>query len=574
MRKMMRWTHSVRCLAAFLCAVLVITMLSAAVSADDEAAETAEAAEVIEEAVDEAAEAVEAALEGEAEAAPAAAAPEAVISSVIRTNELPGWPAAKAKASDYVCLLDTTTDTVLIDKNMELQAPPAALTKIMTVLVAIEKGNLEDVVAMTQTGVDFAVAGSANLYTVLGESFKLKDMLYGIMLESANDMAVQVAEHVGGGSVDNFVAMMNEKAAELGCKATHFVNPSGLPADGQVTTAYDFALIGKAAAENPTFREIFSAASYTIPATAIYAPRELVNNFPGMTDPDNYGIKGLIGGKTGYTDAALNNLMAICERSGRTEILVLLHCASVEELMKDAKLSYTYGYKKWKAKDVPLAEGQELVSGGKVLIPKGGSLKECTVSESVTDNGDGRERVDSTYYWGGVEVGTSSILRAKPTPVPTSEPAPVEQTAVPAGAAGTADPAAAAAVTDTTAAAAAGTAAAGTTAAGTAAAADPAVPAGTADAAAQAGTADAAAQAGAAAATGSALTQPAAPLAGEGAVTDQAYAPEQKEARRVSLPFGVTMNQGPFIAIAVLSLLVLIGVILILITAIVKRNKD
>ena len=575
MRKIRRRISSARCMSFILCALLVMSMLPAAVFAEEEAG--------TEEAVEVAADVAEAVGDGEAEGAlvdspdagesaeggeqaasqDAAPAAETVVSSVIRTNELPNWPKCKDKSSSYVCLLDLMTDTVLIDKNMEIQTPPASLTKIMTVLVAIENGNLDDMVDMTQAGVDLAVAGSANLYTVLGESFKLKDLLYGIMLSSANDMAMQVAEYVGGGSVDNFVAMMNEKAQQLGCKATHFVNPTGLEAEGQLTTAYDFALICKEAFGNPVFREIASTTAYTIPATAIYAARELTNNFPTMSEPDTYKIKGLVGGKTGYTDPALYCLAAYCVRGGRAEVCVLLHCATVEELMRDCKLSFAYGYQKWKTREVALAEGEELVSGGKVLTPKKKTIEDCTTSESVTETEDGREKVDTTYYWSDVQVGTSSILRAKPTPEPTSIPAPVESVAAAADSS-----AAAAAGTTTDTGAAAGTAADAGAAVGTAAQAGEAAGTAADAAAAQPGAAAAGTAGGAA---GAELT--AAP-AKEGAVSGQITASEPKASRTVTLPFGVTIKQNSFVAIAVLSLLILIGIIAILLTAIIKKKKD
>ncbi len=509
LKRMNRKQLIVKYICVFMCLVLTAAG-SAAVFAEEEGAEEAALEAAVGEAVAEVVAAVEGA-EGTAEAE-SAPAPETVVSSVIRTNELEGWPDAADKASDYLCLLDTTTDTVLIDKNMDLQTSPASLTKLMTILVALENGNLDDKVTMTQTGVDYAVAGSANLYTVVGEEFTLRDMLYGIMLASANDMAEQVAEYVGGGSVDNFVAMMNEKAEALGCTGTHFVNATGMPADGQLSTAHDMAIICEEALKNPTFKEIASAKTYTIPATTTYAPRELTNNFPLFADPATYKIKGVYGGKTGYTDAAQNCLAAFCDRSGRGQICIALHCNDLAAMIDDADKAFQYGYYKWKLRQVTPPEGQELAAGGSVLTPKKKEIEDCTTTETVSDEADGRERVDTVYYWSGVPVGTSSILRVKPTPEPTSVPEPVvQETAVSAAAP--------------------------------------------------------------AAGTESMTALPAAATP-EPQTSEKIQAAEPKAVLMVTLPFGISMNRSSFIAIAVLSLLILLGIILILLTAVFRKHNE
>ena len=439
----------------------------------------------------------------------------------IITNRTEGWPKASEKDCDYVCLYDTSTDTVLINKGMDVQTPPASLTKIMTVLVALERGNLDDMVAMTQTGVDFAVSGSSNLYTVLGESFTLRDMLYGTLLASANDMATQVAEYIGGGSVDNFVAMMNERAKEIGCTGTNFVNACGMPADGHVSTAHDMALISAEAIKNDTFREMVSTVNYTIAATDIYAAREITNHHPSLASPDAYGFQGVIGGKTGYTDAAGNCLVTYVERDGRLIVCVTMHGDGIGACLQDTSEMITYAYVKWVLRNVKPKEGEELVAGGKVLTPKKKKIKNCDKNETVTDNGDGREKVENVYLWKGTEVGRATILRPKPTPVPTETPTPqpaAPETGAPQG-------------TEST--------------------------AGTGYGAFFGESGAENAQTGTAA---NALT------------TDKAQAAQAEEAPKVQLPFGITMNRAPFISIAVLALLILLGIILILLTIALRKK--
>ena len=512
--------------ALVLCAVMISGAMPAAVfaeasgeeavyeeaAADDASGEDAEAG-AEEGAADEAA-ADEAATADAAETASGAAAEAAQTETAagdgIAGNSIEGWPSAKAKLSNYICVYDTTTGTVLMDKNMDVQTPPASLTKIMTVLIAIENGDLNADVAMTEAGLALAVAGSSNLYTVDGESFKLKDMLYGIILASANDMATQVAEYIGGGSVDNFVAMMNERAKELGCTGTHFVNACGMPAEGHVSTAHDMALIAEAAFRNETFRDIIGTASYTIPATAIYAPREITSGHPALSDPEGHKLKGVIGGMLGYTDAAGSCMITYAKRSGRTVICVALHAPDADSAFDDTSAAFSYAYKKWKLRSLEVADGEELAGGGKVLTPKNTKIEDCEKEETVTDNGDGRDKIETTYLWAGVPVGTSTVLKTHVAEAAASSVSSGTESAESGGM----------------------------------------------------NVLESLAE--------SAEAEPEKPL--ETAVTDTAVRNEAEAAPQVQLPFGITMNRTSFISIAILALLILLGIILILITIAVRKR--
>ncbi len=509
MRNRMKSKWLQKPLLLLLCLVFVLNGLPAMVFAEEAAPEEA---------------AVEEAAAPEAPAAEAPA-PSDDGDDPILTNRLPNWPQAAPKQSDYVCLLDATTDTVLMNKGMDVQTPPASLTKIMTTLVALENGKLDDYVTMTETGVEYAVSGSSNLYTVVGESFTLRDMLYGVMLASANDMATQVAEYIGG-SVENFVDMMNERAKELGCKGTHFVNACGMPADGHVSTAYDMALIAREAMKNETFREITGTTNYTIAASQIYAAREITNHHPSLSSPETYGIRGVIGGKTGYTDLAQNCLVTFCERNGRLLICVTMHAAGIEKSMEDTVEMLQYGYGKWKVAEVETKKGETLKSGGQVVIPKKAKLTDCETKEKVRDLGDGTERVRTTYYWDGVKVGSAVLVRTIAEPESTAQPAASAAAAFPPSASG-----AAAALSAASAAEGAGSAAS-----------------------------DAAGSVSSEAAEGAKSG------AAEAVTTDSAGAKSAMTEQKVVLPFGTTMNKTSFISIAVLALLILLGIILILIT--------
>lgn len=176
--------------------------------------------------------------------------------------------------------MEDTTNTILYAKDMDQSLSPAGAVKIMTCLLALENSQLTDQVTMTETGVSGVTDGGAHISSQLGEVFTMEQCLYAIMLASANDIALQIAEQIGG-SVEAFVEKMNSRAQELGCTNTVFTNPTGLPDDNQHTTAHDLALIMQAAINTDGFRDIASATSYTIPATNVSGgARNLTSSFP------------------------------------------------------------------------------------------------------------------------------------------------------------------------------------------------------------------------------------------------------------------------------------------------------
>ena len=216
----------------------------------------------------------------------------------------------------YACVLmaiDDDAETVLYSKNAQDLVYPASLTKIMTVLLAVEAVEagtvgLSDPVT-AQLGFDFdmiADGSSANL--ALGEIMTLEDLLYCAMVASANDACNVIAQYIGG-SVENFVAMMNQRAAELGCVNTHFANTHGLPDSNHYTTAWDFALISREAVSHDLFMQVSNTVDYVVPATNVSGERTLSNsnsliNGNNPIYPGNYLYEYAEGVKTGHTNDA------------------------------------------------------------------------------------------------------------------------------------------------------------------------------------------------------------------------------------------------------------------------------
>ena len=261
-------------------------------------------------------------------------------------------PSVAAKSA---ILMDANSGEILYEKNINSKRYPASITKIMTTLVAIENCNsLYDTITYSQNAIDSIEPGSSQIYIEPGERLSVEDSLYAIMLESANEACNGVAEHIGG-SIEGFVDMMNEKAKEIGCKNTHFMNPNGLHHDDHYVSAYDMALITKAALENEIFRKISSTVSYTVPVTNKCKTQRFLWNHHKMVKRTAYLYDGVEGGKTGFTIKSRNTLVTWCKRDGLELIVVVLRDNPTDQYEDTIKL-LNYGYKNFKAY-IPLKTG-------------------------------------------------------------------------------------------------------------------------------------------------------------------------------------------------------------------------
>ena len=216
------------------------------------------------------------------------------------------------------CILDLETGRVLFEHNMHARLPMASTTKVMTALLALEHGDLDASVTCSENA--YGVSGTS-IYLAQGETLRLGDMLLGLMLSSGNDAAVAIAEHIGG-SVDQFAAMMNARAKELGANQTHFVNPHGLPDEAHYTTAYDLACIAREAMGNPAFRDLVRHQQAQIPWEGRSYNRQLRNKNRLLSE-----YPGATGIKTGYTSKAGRCLVFGARREGMELVGVVLGCA-------------------------------------------------------------------------------------------------------------------------------------------------------------------------------------------------------------------------------------------------------
>lgn len=218
-------------------------------------------------------------------------------------------------------LIESSTGKIIYEKNAYEKLYPASTTKIMTAILTLENCELTDVATASYNSVYSIPAGYTNANIQVGEELTIDQLLHVLLIPSANDAAVVLAEHIAG-SVDNFANMMNEKAKELGCLNTHFVNPNGIHNENHYSTAYDLALIGKYAYENNIIKSIVSKQSYSLPKNTNHPLYNTTNAL--LKNSSKYHYEYANGFKTGYTDAAGYCIIATASKDGIDLICVIL----------------------------------------------------------------------------------------------------------------------------------------------------------------------------------------------------------------------------------------------------------
>ena len=232
-------------------------------------------------------------------------------------------------------LMDTNNNVILYEKNINEVRSVASISKIMTAILAIESGKLDDIVVI---GDEIDKAYGSGIYIKKGEELTLRDLIYGLMLRSGNDAALAIAYYVGG-SVDNFVVMMNKKAKEIGMKNTEFNNPSGLDEEkGNYSTAYDMAKLASYAIKNDEFKKITGTKKYKLKTNM---NTYIWNNKNKMLTMYKYST----GGKTGYTEIAKRTLVSYATKDNTNLVVVTLNDGND---WNDHKELFEYGFNNYK----------------------------------------------------------------------------------------------------------------------------------------------------------------------------------------------------------------------------------
>ena len=292
---------------------------------------------------------------------------------------------------------DGDQETVLYTKNADERLYPASLTKVMTVLLAVEdiesgKIALSDPVT-AQPGFDFdMIVGGSSVYIMQQETMTLESLLYCAMVASANDASNVIAQYVSG-SIPDFVARMNARAAELGCTGTHFTNPHGLPDANHYTTAWDFSRIVREAAKHELFMTIASAVNYTVPDTNVSSERvlESTNSLVNPTNPlypGDWGYEYAKGIKTGHTNDAGYCLASSAEKDGVKLLSVVLKSQAYQQddgswyygNFADTRTLFEWGFNNFSYQDV--LKSTEIVT--EVPVAMGADAETVTARPSTT----------------------------------------------------------------------------------------------------------------------------------------------------------------------------------------------
>lgn len=344
------------------------------------------------------------------------------------------WPQMPEITSPSAIVMEVNTGTVLYEKNSHDQHYPASITKIMTTMLAIENCSLDETVVFSYDAVFGGNEGdTSHIARDYQEELTMEQCLYAIMLESANECAYAVAEHVAeqnGGDYSSFIDMMNEKAASLGCTDTHFNNCNGLPDTEHWTSAYDMALIGAAAYQSEIFRTIASATSFKIPETNKHDEPYYCHNHHKMIYPwkgdDTYLYDYCTGGKTGYTDAAGSTLVTFAEKDGLTLVCVVMNAHAPNQYV-DTRTLFDYSFDNFQALNIAANETNvtneamehagvlnnndafvELDDSAYIILPKLVDFSEAAYTLDTTQEDD--LIAELSYSYAGRNVGTAEIV--------------------------------------------------------------------------------------------------------------------------------------------------------------------
>lgn len=336
------------------------------------------------------------------------------------------WPKIPEDlVSNKYILMDADTGAILAEKGAYDKSYPASTTKILTGLLVAENNNLSDTVTFSSKAANSVTLIDSQLGTRAGEEMSVEQALYGLLLYSANELAYGLAEHTGG-TLENFVDMMNTRAKAMGAKNTHFANASGLPDTNHYTTAYDMALIAKEVFNNPTFMKIDSTTYYEIPPTNKYKNTRRFNNrnllLPGM----KYGYEYCIGGKTGYTVDAEYTYVAQAEKNGMRLIFVCFQ-STADGRFTDAKTLFEWGFNNFEKVSISDAVRSTVInssdyyaspvlgshtintslSSSYLTMPK--SIKASDITMEKADSSDSTDNVQVNFKADGHLLGSGTL---------------------------------------------------------------------------------------------------------------------------------------------------------------------
>ncbi len=366
------------------------------------------------------------------------------------TEHTVNWPTPPEITSEGAVVIEASTGAILYNKNAYEAFHPASTTKLMTSLLAIEQCPLSEIVTCSHDAIYSMGWDTSRAGLVEGEQIDMENALYAILLASANEVSYAVAEHVGG-TLENFVSLMNQRARELGCTNTHFVNPHGLDDPDHYSSPYDLALIAKQAIEYTTFRRISGSYYHQIPPTNLNVARDIGNTHKIIRKRISY--EGVFAGKTGTTSQAGNCLVTCAERNGMTLICVIMKAPNSDTVYNETIALLDYGFKNFTLTPLAASETESKnafpmlfedeealisdvssplsVSNTSLVLPKEALFsdltKEVTLNPIATFSAGKNTIGEISYYYADNYVGCADILYYSANDVvviPTATPTP------------------------------------------------------------------------------------------------------------------------------------------------------
>ncbi len=354
----------------------------------------------------------------------------------IQTNELTGWPKGPGTYGEAAILMEVETGAILYAKNIDAHYYPASITKILTTLVALENGQMEDKVTFSDDSLSFLEPGDAYIGMKVGNVISLEQALYAVLLASANEVSYAVSESVGknkGYDYDWFINQMNVRCQELGGKNSHFVNANGLHDDNHYTCARDMALIARELFKYPKAFEIMQTLQYKIKKSKTTEKHIFQQNHKMLYEDNDFYYEYVIGGKTGFTDQAHNTLVTMIDNGEMKLVCVLMKSEGVN-VYTDTKALCEYAFSNFKKVPVSSSEtsgtSEDITEilpqeeGGFVVLPEGVDFEKLD-REIVPDEGtEGEAELSYTYegnYVGGARARLSADYGKKEEPEPEPE---------------------------------------------------------------------------------------------------------------------------------------------------------
>lgn len=330
--------------------------------------------------------------------------------------------------SESAILIEATTGKILYEKDIHAKKYPASTTKILTAILAIENCDLNEKTVASYEAIHSIKSGYSIANIQVGEEFTISELLDVLLLQSANEAANIIAEHISG-SVSEFANLMNKKAKEIGCLNSNFVNANGAHDENHYSTAYDLAMIAKYCMQNQEFKTRVAKMECSLPATEIYSEPRVFRNTNNLMIKDNkYYYEYCTGIKTGFTTPAKNCLISSSNKYGFELITVILHAETTAEGLSARYLDtinlFEYGYENF-SKDEILAEYKEnqkqeeteIVSRTHESVSRGDGIEsgKTTIETSAGTKKEYNSAESDTpmFEWLKIIIGIAILIFAK-----------------------------------------------------------------------------------------------------------------------------------------------------------------